>query len=109
MTDVAITKHILEGKEAEHFDSVIQKLKARFLTAKTPQCKHKNNCVVNAIKGLLKSFMTGVAFKISIQVLTMLIKRKFDLLKIVKNATSGDTFYFSSFVAGVTFLYKASL
>ena len=109
MDDVSLPQ--MQGKHGDvNYElDLMNKFLTKLLVKKAEQCKHKDDCVTNAVKGFFKNVGIAYAFKVGGQIVLMLMKNKLNLQKILKNLTSKDSMSFALFLGSVSFLFKAGL
>mmetsp|Transcript_1239 Transcript_1239/g.1378 ORF Transcript_1239/g.1378 Transcript_1239/m.1378 type:complete len:229 (-) Transcript_1239:108-794(-) len=109
MADVEIPKIEDKHGDKNYELAFIYRVLSKVLVTRTPQCIHKDNCLVNSLKGFFKNFVLGFGIKLASQILIMLFKRKVDFFKFLQKAKSRDTIGFALFLAGISSIYKLVL
>ena len=109
MDDVSLPRVENKHGDMNYELDFMHKVLSRLLVKKSPQWKHKQNCLINAAKGFIRNFMIAYGIKLGGQLLMMLVKNKLNFMKVLKNAKSGDSLGFALFLSGLTALFKITL
>ena len=109
MSDINVDSQQPQEADCSQQPQEEQDFWTNLLLGKTKACKHSGSWLLNAALGFIKNYVSGYGVKLGGQILLMMLKRKIAIKKIIKNLISKDSFYFSSFLAMICFLYKLSL
>ena len=100
---------IIEEPELQKKQEIAKNTFMRILMGKTQFCKHRNTCMLNALKGFIMNFWYGYGINTIIKVLFLLRLGKKGLKKIPYKIFASDSFSLGMFMGSLIGIYKSVL